>query len=93
MVVVSLATAPPDPSRLADLNRDTEASARAEGARERRARRGDIALSALLLLVIAAIWTIFAPTPRERRSEAAKERGNAPNAENHGLTLHGKMAG
>jgi hypothetical protein len=26
---------------------------------ERRARRGDIALSALLLLVIAAIWTIF----------------------------------
>jgi hypothetical protein len=60
MVVVSLATAPPDPSRLADLTIATlKPAPAADAALELRARRGDIALSALLLLVIAAIWTIF----------------------------------
>ena len=60
MVAVSLATAPPDPLRLQDLTVATlKPAAPADAELDRRARRGDIALSALLLLVIAAVWTIF----------------------------------
>jgi SSS family solute:Na+ symporter len=60
LVAVSLATAAPDPSRLQNL---TIATLKPMGAaasdRERAARRSDIALSVLLLFIIAAIWTIF----------------------------------
>ncbi|MGH8242696.1 MAG: sodium:solute symporter [Steroidobacteraceae bacterium] len=60
MVAVSLATAPPEPTRLQDLTIATlRPRSAADEALDKRARRGDIALSALLLLVIAAIWTIF----------------------------------
>ncbi|MGH8723105.1 MAG: sodium:solute symporter family transporter, partial [Burkholderiales bacterium] len=60
MVAVSLATAPPEPSKVQDLTIATlRPRSAADEALDKRARRGDIALSALLLLVIAAIWTIF----------------------------------
>jgi SSS family solute:Na+ symporter len=60
LVVVSLATAPPPPERLADLTIATLKPADpADAARLAAARTGDIALSVLLLAVIAAIWTIF----------------------------------
>ncbi len=60
LVVVSLATAPPDRARLRDLTIATlQPVDAAERAHERASRRGDVALSVLLLLVIAAIWTIF----------------------------------
>ena len=60
MVGVSLASAPPDPKRLQDLTVATlKPASPADAALEKGARRGDIALSALLLLVIAAVWTVF----------------------------------
>ena len=60
LVVVSLATAAPDAARLRDLTIATLRPADpADRKREHAARRGDVALSILLLLVIAAIWTIF----------------------------------
>ncbi len=60
LIVVSLATAPPDQARLQNLTIATlEPTSPAEQARGRMARRGDVALSVLLLLIIAAIWTIF----------------------------------
>ncbi len=60
LIVVSLATAKPDPARLQDLTIATlKPMNPADQAREHAARRGDIALSVLLLLVIGAIWTIF----------------------------------
>jgi SSS family solute:Na+ symporter len=60
LVAVSLATAPPPPERLHDLTIATLRPADpAEAARQSRARAGDIALSVLLLAVIAAVWTIF----------------------------------
>jgi SSS family solute:Na+ symporter len=60
LVAVSLATAPPPPERLHDLTIATLRPADpAEAARLSAARTGDIALTVLLLAVIAAIWTIF----------------------------------
>jgi len=60
LIAVSLATTPPDRARLRDLTVATLKPAQpAERAHELAARRGDVALSILLLLVIAAIWTIF----------------------------------
>lgn len=60
MVVVSLASAPPDPARLQDLTIATlKPASPADAALERGARRGDIALSVLLLLLIAAVWMVF----------------------------------
>ena len=60
LVLVSLATAAPDRERLSGLTIDTVPPPdAAEVARERPRRRGDAALSVLLLLLIAAIWTIF----------------------------------
>jgi SSS family solute:Na+ symporter len=60
MVGVSLASAPPDPRQLQDLTVATlKPASAADAALEKGARRGDIALSVLLLLVIAAVWTIF----------------------------------
>jgi solute:Na+ symporter, SSS family len=60
LVVVSLATAPPSPAQTRDLTVVTLQHADpAEEARSRAARTGDVALSVLLLLIIAAIWTIF----------------------------------
>lgn len=60
LVGVSLATAAPDRARLKDLTIATlQPVNAADGAYERAARRSDIALSVLLLLIIAAIWTIF----------------------------------
>jgi SSS family solute:Na+ symporter len=60
LVAVSLATAPPPPERLHDLTIATLKPADpAEAARLSAARTGDIALTVLLLAVIAAIWTIF----------------------------------
>ncbi|HEX9706614.1 MAG TPA: sodium:solute symporter [Steroidobacteraceae bacterium] len=60
LIGVSLATAPPAPDRVRDLTIATLRPMDADGqARERSARTGDIALSILLLLIIAAIWTIF----------------------------------
>ena len=59
-VAVSLATAAPEPSKIQDLTIATLRPATADyAALDKHTRRGDIALSALLLLVIAAIWTIF----------------------------------
>jgi solute:Na+ symporter, SSS family len=60
LVIVSLATAAPTEAQTRDLTVATlQTSATAGAARERSARAGDIALSLLLLLIIAAIWTIF----------------------------------
>jgi SSS family solute:Na+ symporter len=60
LVVVSLATARPEAAHVHSLTITTLDSSSLPGhERERAARRGDIALSILLLLVIAAIWTIF----------------------------------
>ncbi len=60
MVVVSLASAPPDPARLQNLTIATlKPASPADVALEKGARRGDIALSVLLLLLIAAVWTVF----------------------------------
>ncbi len=60
LITVSLASAPPAPERVRDLTIATLQPANpADAARTRAARTGDIALSALLLLIIAAIWTIF----------------------------------
>jgi SSS family solute:Na+ symporter len=60
LVVVSLATTPPDRARLRDLTIATLRPAdEASQARDRAARRGDVALSLLLLAIVGAIWTIF----------------------------------
>jgi SSS family solute:Na+ symporter len=60
LVIVSLATAAPDPARLRDLTIATLRPADpAERAHEKATRTGDVALSVLLVAVIAAIWTIF----------------------------------
>jgi solute:Na+ symporter, SSS family len=60
LVAVSLATAPPPPERVHDLTIATLSPADpAEAARLSAARTGDIALSVLLLAVVAAVWTIF----------------------------------
>lgn len=60
MIAVSLMTAPPAPEKLRDLTIATLRPADpATAAQNRAARRGDIALSVLLLLTIAAVWTIF----------------------------------
>ncbi len=60
LVVVSLATAVPDPARLRDLTIATlQSRDPAEQARAHALRRGDVALSILLLAVIGAVWTIF----------------------------------
>jgi SSS family solute:Na+ symporter len=60
LVAVSLATAPPPPERLADLTIGTLKPADpAEQSRLRAAHAADVALSILLVLVIAAVWTIF----------------------------------
>ncbi len=60
LVAVSLATTAPDESRLQNLTIATlKPVSAADQGRERAARRSDIALSVLLLLIIAAIWTIF----------------------------------
>jgi SSS family solute:Na+ symporter len=60
MVAVSLTTAAPPPDKTRDLTiatlRQPEPGAQAM---DRGARRGDIALSVLLVLLIAAVWTIF----------------------------------
>jgi SSS family solute:Na+ symporter len=60
LIVVSLATAPPDPARVHDLTIATlKPVSPADQAHAQATRRGDVALSVLLLLIIAAIWTIF----------------------------------
>ncbi|MGH8311448.1 MAG: Na+/glucose cotransporter, partial [Steroidobacteraceae bacterium] len=60
LVLVSLMTPPPDRARLRDLTIATlQPSNPADRARERSERRGDVVLSILLALVIAAIWIIF----------------------------------
>src|SRR5262245_1310342 len=60
LVAVSLATAPPPPERTRDLTVATlQPAGTDEAARARAARASDIALSLLLLTIIAAIWTIF----------------------------------
>ena len=60
VLVVSVATAPPSPAQTRDLTVATlQHTHPTEEARSRAARNGDMALSALLLLIIAAIWTIF----------------------------------
>jgi SSS family solute:Na+ symporter len=60
LVLVSLATAAPKPERLRDLTIATvQPQDPAVLAQERPRRRGDAALSILLLILIAAIWTIF----------------------------------
>ena len=60
MIAVSLTTAAPPPDKTRDLTiatlRQPEPDAQAM---DRAARRGDIALSVLLVLLIAAVWTIF----------------------------------
>jgi SSS family solute:Na+ symporter len=60
LIAVSLATAAPDEARLQNLTIATlKPVDAADQGRERAARRSDIALSLLLLFIIAAIWTIF----------------------------------
>jgi solute:Na+ symporter, SSS family len=60
LVVVSLASAPPDPSKTHNLTIATlQPADTADAAPSRAARTGDILLSVLLLLIIGAIWTIF----------------------------------
>jgi SSS family solute:Na+ symporter len=60
LVLVSLATAAPKAERLRDLTIATvQPQDPAVVAQERPRRRGDAALSILLLILIAAIWTIF----------------------------------
>jgi SSS family solute:Na+ symporter len=60
LIAVSLATTAPDESRLQNLTIATlNPMNAANRGRERAARRSDIALSVVLLLIIAAIWTIF----------------------------------
>jgi SSS family solute:Na+ symporter len=60
MVAVSLASAAPPPEKTRDLTIATlRPSAPDVQAANRAARRGDIALSVLLLLLVAAVWTIF----------------------------------
>ncbi|HKX59569.1 MAG TPA: sodium:solute symporter [Steroidobacteraceae bacterium] len=60
MIAVSLASAAPPPEKTRDLTIATLRQPAPEAqAMERAARRGDIALSVLLVLVVAAIWTIF----------------------------------
>lgn len=60
LVVVSLASAPPSASQIRDLTVATlQPASTTDAARQNAARNGDIALSALLLLIIGAIWTIF----------------------------------
>jgi SSS family solute:Na+ symporter len=60
LIVVSLATAPPDRARVYDLTIGTlKPVSPADQARAQATRRGDVALSALLVVIIAAIWTIF----------------------------------
>jgi hypothetical protein len=57
---VSLATTRPDRARLRDLTIATLPPAdEASQARDRAARRGDVALSLLLLAMVGAVWTIF----------------------------------
>jgi SSS family solute:Na+ symporter len=60
MVAVSLASAAPPPEKIRDLTIATLRPLEPDAlAADRAARRGDIALSVLLVLTIAAIWTIF----------------------------------
>jgi len=60
LIAFSLATTDPDESRLQNLTIATLKPVNAaDHGRDRAARRSDIALSVLLLIIIAAIWTIF----------------------------------
>jgi SSS family solute:Na+ symporter len=60
LVLVSLVTAPPPAGQIRDLTIATLQPARGAARNQARAARGgDMALSLLLLLIIAAIWTIF----------------------------------